>query len=125
MYVGWYHVSCKKLRISFFSSVSHCTESPSMQTVCSCDCKVVEGQVSAIEAGMREHKGQLAQVRKELATAKGHIVSCEDALQAKDQQIVELQQTITDLRTERLQREDEFAARLSAIEAQVRSLQPP
>ena len=78
-----------------------------------------------VEKILGEHKGQLAQVKKELATAKGHIVSCEDALQAKDQQIVELQQTITDLRTERLQREDEFAARLSAIEAQVRSLQPP
>ena len=78
-----------------------------------------------VERILSEHKGQLVQVKKELATAKGHIVSCEDALQAKDQQIVELQQTITDLRTERLQREDEFAARLSAIEAQVRSLQPP
>ena len=62
------------------------------------------------------------QLREELATVRGQLVSCEDT---KNQQIEELQQTIADLRQERVLRENEFTARLSAIEAQMRALLPP
>ena len=71
------------------------------------------------------HKRQLGQVAKELSTVKGHIVNYEDGLQAKDKQIEELQQMIANLREGLVQRDNEFTASLSAIEAQVRALQPP
>ena len=66
------------------------------------------------EAGVTERK----QLREELATVRGQLVSCEDTKE-------ELQQTIADLRQERVQRENEFTARLSSIEAQMRALLPP
>ena len=53
-------------------------------------------------------------MREELTTIKLQLVRCEDALQVKNQQIEELQQ-----------RDSEFTARLSAIEAQMRALLPP
>ena len=103
-----------------------------MQTRCSCECKLVQNQVSEIKT----------HVHKMIATVRGQVGSCEEALQAKDQQIErlqsevqalqhtknqqteELQQTIADLREERVQRENEFTARLSSIEAQMRALLP-
>ena len=106
-----------------------------------------EDNVKEIDSQLGEYKGQLAlvreelatvkgqvvrfqeddvtemrQVREELATVRGQVVSCEEA---KNQQIQELQQTIAVLREEQRQRENAFTARLSAIEAQMRALQPP
>ena len=62
---------------------------------------------------------------EELTTIKRQLARYEDALQAKDQQNEELQQAILHLREERVQQENEFTARLSAIEAQMRGLLPP
>ena len=72
-----------------------------------------------------EHEEELRCLREDLESAMEHIVSCEDALQEKDQQIEELQQTIDNLKEAQLQRDNDFTNRLSDIEAQVRSLQPP
>ena len=160
-----------------------------MQAPCSCECQLVKDQVTEIKADVHYHNELIEtvqglqednvtenrQTKEELATVKRQIVSCEEALQAKDQQIEklqdevrtvqqtvarfqmgnvterrqvreelamvrgqvvsceeaknqqieELQQTISDLREERVRRENEFTARLSAIEAQMRALQPP
>ena len=63
-------------------------------------------------------KGQVVHFQEELATVRGQVVSCEEAKE-------ELQQTITDLREDHRQTENDFIARLSSIEAQMRALLPP
>ena len=139
-----------------------------MEMSCSCECQLIKDQVTEIKTDLccqednvkeidcqiKEYKRQNRLLREELATVKGQVGSCEEALQAlqhtsicleegnvterrllreelatvrdaKNQQTEELQQTIADLREERVQRENEFTARLSAIEAQMRALLPP
>ena len=153
-----------------------------MQTSCSCECQLIKDQVTEmktdlcyqednvkeIDCQIKEYERQNRLLREELTTVKGQVGSCEEALQAKDQQIErlqsevqalqyssvcleeeniterrqlreelatvrdaknqqteELQQTIADLREERVQRENELTARLTAIEAQMRALLPP
>ena len=138
-----------------------------MEMSCSCECQLIKDQVTEIKTDLccqednvkeidcqiKEYKRQNRLLREELATVKGQVGSCEEALQAlqhtsicleegivterrllreelatvrdaKNQQTEELQQTIADLREERVQRENEFTARLSAIEAQMRALLP-
>ena len=128
-----------------------------MEMSCSCECQLIKDQVTEIKTDLcyqednvkeidcqiKEYERQNQLLRIELTTVKRQVGSCEESLQAKDQQIErlqsevqtlqhtknqqteELQQTIADLREERLQRENEFTARLSAIEAQMRALLPP
>ena len=146
-----------------------------MQTSCSCECQLIKDQVTEIktdlcyqEDNVKDIDCQLGEYERQLTTLKGQVGSCEEALQAKDQQIErlqsevqalqyasiclqegnvterrqlreelatvrdaknqqteELQQTIADLREEQVQRENEFTARLSSIEAQMRALLPP
>ena len=79
----------------------------------------------ALKDQLDEQERQLGQVNKELPTVKGRTSSCEVGLRAKDKEIEELQRVTVNLREGLLQRENECTARLSAIEAEVRALQPP
>ena len=150
-----------------------------MQPVCSCDCQLVKDQVMEVKAKIHYHDEQIAtvkgqvtrfhndsvkeidvqisehkmQVGEELTKIKGQVVSCEEALETKDQQIEELQEAVQakdqqieelqqmvvgceeavqakDQQIEELQRmfaglRGEFTTRFSAMETQLKDLQPP
>ena len=85
--------------------------------------------VREIDVQISEHKRQ---VGEEITTIKGQVVGCEEALETKDQQIDKLQEAVQakDQQIEELQRmfaglRGEFTTRLSAMETQLKDLQPP
>ena len=56
-----------------------------------------EDNVKEIDCQIKEYKRQNRLLREELTTVKGQVGSCEDALQAKDQQIERLQSEVQTL----------------------------
>ena len=98
-----------------------------MQTRCSCECKLVKDQVTEIKTNVH-HNNEL------ISTVKGQVGSCEEALQAKDQQIERLQSEVQALQhtsiclqernvTERRQLREELATVRDAKNQQTEELQ--
>ena len=104
-----------------------------METSCSCECQLIKDQVTEIktdlcyqEDNVKEIDCQLGEYKRQLTTLKGQVGSCEEALQAKDQQIERLQsevkalqQTTTQFQANSFTEKRQLREELVAVKGQV------